>query len=83
MLIGGLFAHVKGMDGCYAEMLEVDQMHKFHSTMNDNGGEESSTSRNAASTVESPLFSTVKPKVFKEPVALKIASVTYTVSALF
>ena len=44
--------------------------------MNDNGGEDSSTFRNTAFNVESPLFSTVNPKVVKESATLKIASAT-------
>ena len=49
--------------------------------MKDKGGDDSSTSRNTAFTVESPLFSTVNPKVVRESVALKIASVTYSSSS--
>ena len=50
--------------------------------MKDNGGEDNSTCRNTAFTVESPLFSTVKPKVVNESVTLKIASDTYNLRAI-
>ena len=47
--------------------------------MKDDGGEDSSTSRNTASTKSSP-FITVIPNVVMEPTMLLIATVTYVVA---
>ena len=63
-------------------MIMISHINIFNcSTMKDKGGDDSSTSRNTAFTVESPLFSTVNPKVVRESVALKIASVTCSSSS--
>ena len=48
-------------------------------TMKDDGGEDSSTSRNTPSTKSSP-FVTVMPNVVMEPTTLLIATVTYVVA---